>query len=392
MRASSLTHSSPARISISFWALLAFCLLALSGCSGKTYPFGKGAKAMPPTAGTKPPKLHLAVLRGVPKPASGKLLGHLAQEALARNLRFAQKPSPKHIRLEGYFSTADTRNGQALAYVWDLTDPRTGKRFRVTGERQLDGPQAKNAWGRADDALMHLIARQTADGLTNRLSKLGYQVRLSAVPPPDIAPWTKTYPIAAREPDPKRDFVSGPRPLTIDELTNAAPQPAPKTQPLITAGVPPRKKIAKQQRRKPVRKTTNTSFRAAKRPARIARAPQRGLAATIGKITGASAPARLAMKQAIRTQLIRAGIVVYDQPHARALTISGEVTTAPPKQGRRLVSLQWHVVDANGKKLGDLSQSNRIAAKTWDNDWGGNAGHAAAAAANGIIELLSRGS
>ena len=58
------------------------------------------------------------------------------------------------------------------------------------------------------------------------------------------------------------------------------------------------------------------------------------------------------------------------------------------QSGRQPIKIDWVVKNSVGKKLGTVSQKNRIPAGSLDNQWGATADAAASAAAKGIIQLL----
>jgi hypothetical protein len=91
-----------------------------------------------------------------------------------------------------------------------------------------------------------------------------------------------------------------------------------------------------------------------------------------------------AMRQVLRD----AGWPVINAPREDALTIRGKVTLAKPKGATQNVKLVWSVFTPDGKKLGDVNQSNDLPAGSLAKGWGDNARYATEAAAEAVAKLV----
>ena len=61
-----------------------------------------------------------------------------------------------------------------------------------------------------------------------------------------------------------------------------------------------------------------------------------------------------------------------------------------PDGGKQSIKIDWQVLDPKGGRLGTVSQQNLVAQGSLDGAWGKTADAAAAAAADGILELLPK--
>ncbi len=68
--------------------------------------------------------------------------------------------------------------------------------------------------------------------------------------------------------------------------------------------------------------------------------------------------------------------------------VIGIVNLASAGNNQQNIKIQWIVRDPRNKKLGTVTQKNKIQAGSLDGAWGGTADAAAAAAAQGIAKLL----
>ena len=113
-------------------------------------------------------------------------------------------------------------------------------------------------------------------------------------------------------------------------------------------------------------------------------------AVAVVPVKGATPKGNDELTRAMRETLTKAGWTVLPKPAKNALTISGHVTIAPPAGTSQTVSLEWDVQTPDGRKLGDVKQSNNVPAGSLDTGWGENAGFAAEAAATGIFDLINK--
>lgn len=112
-----------------------------------------------------------------------------------------------------------------------------------------------------------------------------------------------------------------------------------------------------------------------------------GVAAIVPSVTGAPGDGGVALTGALQRELARSGVAMAQSPSG-AYKVEGKVTVGAAKDGKQPITIDWHVKDPAGKKLGTVSQKNEIPQGSLDGAWGKTADAAAAAAAQGILKLL----
>jgi hypothetical protein len=105
-------------------------------------------------------------------------------------------------------------------------------------------------------------------------------------------------------------------------------------------------------------------------------------------VQGASGSGNAELTNAMRQVLRDAGWPVVNAPAPDALTIRGNVKTAPANGTTQNVKLEWVITTPDGKRLGDIAQANDVAAGSLEKGWGENARFATEAAAEGIFKLI----
>lgn len=90
---------------------------------------------------------------------------------------------------------------------------------------------------------------------------------------------------------------------------------------------------------------------------------------------------------ALRNALRAAGMNIVAAAAPGAIRIEGRVLVSEQGQNQ-LVTLSWRVLDGSGAEIGQVNQSNPVAAGRLEGNWGEIAFAAAAGAADGVIPLL----
>ena len=111
-------------------------------------------------------------------------------------------------------------------------------------------------------------------------------------------------------------------------------------------------------------------------------------AVAVPMVQGAAGSGNADLTEAMRQVLREAGWTVVESPAPDALTIRGKVKTATAQGATQNVKLDWVVTSPDGKRLGDISQSNDVETGSLDKGWGENARFATEAAAEGIFKLI----
>ena len=71
-------------------------------------------------------------------------------------------------------------------------------------------------------------------------------------------------------------------------------------------------------------------------------------------------------------------------------TVRGRVTMGRPQGGQQDIKIDWQVYDPRGKRLGTVTQANKVGQGSLDGKWGPVADAAASDAANGIAKLIPK--
>lgn len=383
------------------WLCLLAAAVALAGCSGKTYPFAKGRKAMVAGLTKTPPPFYLASLGGMPRAKSARLFAYLVDEARKRNITFATKPSSKAFVMSGHFSAAPAHGGVALAYVWDIRATRRTNRYRISGSKVLHRLKYQQVWPNVDDRILARIARETAQGLSGWLSKQNYRTRQVSLPPPGLMSGRKQPGVR-----PGARLAQRPqRPIRLTRVSSALPvyrararrQIMPKA-PLTTSLITPRPPVRRAP--KQIKAVLKASPQSPNPPRQL-----KGTAAAGGLTTGSIKPQKYALTVYVKPVTARGHTIpaltrnMMDVLRARgiglvavkrrdAMTLAGYVRYAQAANGKQRVMLTWNVLGPNGARLGIVSQSNDISTAAARGNWGEEARLAVAAAADGIIGLL----
>ena len=114
------------------------------------------------------------------------------------------------------------------------------------------------------------------------------------------------------------------------------------------------------------------------------------LMAYVPTVIGAPGDGGKSLTDALRQRLASRGIPVAPRAGSGLYQVRGVVRMGQPEGGQQSIQIDWGVLDPTGKRLGTVSQKNRIPAGSLDGAWGKTAGFAADAATNGIIDLLPK--
>ncbi|MBE0530642.1 MAG: hypothetical protein IH626_07410 [Rhodospirillales bacterium] len=110
----------------------------------------------------------------------------------------------------------------------------------------------------------------------------------------------------------------------------------------------------------------------------------------LAEIAGAPGDGNTALATALRHALEGGPFGLAETAGDATHVVRGIVTADPPKDGNQRIAIEWHVTTPDGREVGEANQENTIPAGRLDRRWGGIAGLAAQAAAEGITEILQR--
>lgn len=107
-------------------------------------------------------------------------------------------------------------------------------------------------------------------------------------------------------------------------------------------------------------------------------------------VAGAPGAGNRQLAYALRRHLAAFGHEIVEDAGQQDIVVRGTVAVSPPSNGRQQATLDWRVLDHEGKEVGKIMQSNPVAAGSLDGSWGEIADIAARGAAEGIDALIRR--
>lgn len=129
-------------------------------------------------------------------------------------------------------------------------------------------------------------------------------------------------------------------------------------------------------------------------PAAAAGTPAKGAApivkVMVGSITGAPSDGNRQLFSGMRRALGSNKIVVIDQGGPDTFTVVGTVTLTPIDDRTGQLVINWVVKDPSGKNVGNIEQSNPVPLAAARGSWVGFGDIVAAAAVEGVLELLEK--
>lgn len=329
-------------------ALAALMSAGLAGCeTANNLLSNNSADAGPQTAVVAPPpaptpakpaqsRIALAPVIGAPDPVAKQFGTQVSEAMMKKNLSVASAGDKADFTVRGYVVAAKEKTGTKVSYIWDVTDPSGKRVHRVTGEEMVPGSQnAKDPWGSVTPQLMQTIADRTASQIAGSLPSPD-QVAAAGSPPPPAG-------------------AGGPQPV---QQVSAPAEAAPPVQPA--------------------------------RP-QVAAAPAASsgeLRAMVPSVNGAPGDGAQSLSAALQRELSKSGVAVSDRTAPNAFRIEGKVAMGDNREGRQPIQIDWIVKDAQGNRVGTVSQKNEIEAGSLNGAWGQTADMAAAAAAQGIVKLM----
>ena len=332
---------------VTYAACAAFVGFALGGCGTTTSLFsGDSTTQEQQLANSATPqngvaqaagsKVAIAPVIGAPDLIAKHLKNELGQALAKSSIQVASSPSEAAAyTLRGYVVSARESAGTKISYIWDVTDS-TGKRVnRITGEEIAKG-SGSDPWAAMTPSIVQSISTKTASSLAAWLPTQ----RTAAV---------STRPIGASAP-------------TVASTTPTTPLAPPSTNATGTAS-----------------ETTTGSINKAGK-----------VAAILPNVTGAPGDGGVSLTNAMRSELVRNGIGMASTGTPSTYKVVGRVIAQPPKDGTQPIRIDWDVHDPSGRKLGTVTQNNKIPPGSLDGAWGKTANMAAAAATQGILKLLPK--
>lgn len=371
-----------------FWALLAFCLVALAGCGGGgSQPFAKSGGTPGPSGKTVPP-IALVEVTGLPATKLPQLKDALAISAGKRDMAIIDgRLDATTLSLRGSFHIIPDTAAVRLGYNWTLTDPNGTVLHTISAEEVAPGLPGGDPWAQVTPAVLQRVAAYTAESLSSRLSQLGYATEVGGLPPP-----LETYARAGPDADKDIDYetLNGPmQPPAQPSVAVAEATPAPTPD---SAPPPPLSEkelaLAATQEDQP---SEDQVVAASAKPIKTDVASRKEITAVaVIPVKGAPGSGNSDLTAAMRQTLQDAGWPVLSKPRDDALTIAGKVELGPAEGPNQKVALAWEVRTHDGKTLGTIRQANNVPSGSLEGGFGNNALFAAQAAARGISDLVTK--
>ncbi len=334
-------------------ALAALLSAGLAGCeTANNLLCSNAADSGPQTAVVTPPppptaakpaqsRITLAPVIGAPDAVAKQLGTQVSEAMMKKNLSVASAGDKADFTVRGYVVAAKEKAGTKVSYIWDVTDPSGKRVHRVTGEEVVPGSQnAKDPWSSVTPQLMQSIADRTAGQIASSLPSPDQVASTGATPPPSGA--------------------GGPPPVQPVSATaaQAAPASAPAQRQQVASAAP------------------------------VGAVASNELRAMPPSVNGAPGDGAQSLSSALQRELSKSGVAVSDRTAPNAYRIEGKVAVGEGREGRQPIQIDWIVKDAQGNRIGTVSQKNEIEAGSLNGAWGQTAEMAASAAAQGIVKLM----
>lgn len=317
---------------------------------------------------TKP--VTFAPVIGAPAKVSTKLNELLVATAGQRNMPVVG-PKEAEYTIRGYLVAAPDPKGTKLSYIWDVSD-RTNKRKRIQGEELVEGKKGGDPWAAVDEAAMQRVASKAIDDIAAWLPKGGPGGGPGGASASGSADQGSTAPTSARAAADSVPAQSGVQVASLDNNNVPAPRPQPAPAPAPRASAPV---VAAAPAAEPA-------------PAPV---PAAETVAIVPTVAGAPGDGSQSLTAAMRRHLQSAGVKLVDRPPSGAIvyTVKGNVEMGGAVDGQQPITIQWTVVDPNGKTLDKaVVQRNKVAQGSLDGPWGQVADLAAGEAAKSIAKLI----
>jgi len=345
-------------------ALLMPLLLILGGCGDPPRPFQPSADA---------PVNELLVLAD----PAGIIVDDIADlppagqkkfmTAVVDELQRAEVPAylgqgnAQSFRLKGQVLEFGTGANTDVQIYWLLVDASGKSLGNHQVRRQIDA----KAWKAGDPGVLTQLARESSQGIAKLMPD--YRVALAERPARPVKLDTNVNSIV---PPSGTGVGRAPKPA---QTAQAAPGGKPgQSSPQDKAPPPPQ---------------------AAQGPASDGKAaaakPADAMAVALRPIEGAPGDGAQALNRAMRQYLGRAGIPVVEENQNPAASIAGKVTLTDLGQQQE-VRVDWSVFAPDGRRLGTISQANKIPAGRLNGPWGGIAGAVAENAVQGLSDLFDQ--
>ena len=322
--------------------------IGLAGCETGSAVLGTTGSTQPETLIAQPPavaktRISIAPVIGAPDSVSKQLAQDFSAAIGQKSVVVVGPQDKADYALRGYIVAAKDKTGTKVSYIWDVTDPGNRRVNRVTGEEVIAGTTGSDAWAAVTPQITQAIAQKSAGSLASWLQQ-------QTPPQPTLVSAAPTIGATSQQAAVSQTSVGAIPPMSAP-TTGSTPRMA-AAAPTATSGGP--------------------------------------VAAVIPSLTGAPGDGNNALASALQAELTKNGVGSASQG-GTPYRVEGVVKVGAVADGKQPVQIDWNVKDPQGKRLGTVTQKNEIVAGSLDNSWGRTADAAAAAAAQGILKLLPKG-
>lgn len=324
-------------------AVMLLLALALAGCASPPRPFehdGSDSGTLSRPRQDKP-DVTIEAPANMPAKMAGRLAAALAIELQAYGIVGALPPAQAPLRITGAMATRDAPGGDGIEVEvdWQLVDGGKAQGPVVT----RTNTQA-NDYASASDWLVSRMAQQAAPKLATLMGRT-----------PSVDPRSLGAVVAGVTlPEAPADPAAGP-PAQAAAAEGALPgaKPAPPTAPSTAP-------------------------------------PPRQVKVMVAPITGAPSDGNKQLFSGMRRALGSSKIVVIDKAGSDTFTVTGAVAVTPIDERTVQLTVKWTLKDPAGKDVGNIEQSNPVPAAAARGSWAGFGDIVAAAAVEGVLELLEK--
>ena len=281
-------------------------------------------------------------LIGPPDAVATRLTAQIAAELAKKSIKIvrpvaggASSQQKSKYTLRGYVVAASEVGGVKISYIWDIIDTSGQRVERISGENLVKGAASNDPWSAISPTVLTKIAGDTAANVAK-----WWPQRSSSVP-----------------------------------TANARVVKSSNDARLSTASAS---------------SASSTLSSGGKKTGRPPAAASSKLAVYVPSVTGAPGDGSTSLSTALRSQLRKNGLRLAKSSIEASHTIEGNVVVGASRGGQQPIQIDWVVKTPVGKKLGTVSQKNKIPVGSLDGEWGATASVAASAAAQGIIKLLPK--
>lgn len=313
--------------------VVALLAASLAACTSTPRPFEHDATAEVAHYPSRDKvEVEIGTPANMPNEMAERVAAALAIELQAYGVVAALQPTQAPLKLASAMNTRDASSGTGIEIEIQ---------WYLFGGQRFEGPaisktvaQARD-YAEATDWLVSRIAQQAAPRIATLMGR-----------PPNFEP---------RAPGQVAAGIAQPPPAPPpDATTTPAPAPAPGA------------------------------------PAAAPAAPSRQVKVTVAPVIGAPSDGNRQLFSGMRRALGSSKIVVIDTPAADTFTVVGSVALTPIDDRSTQLAVKWTLKDPAGKEVGNVEQSNAVPLAATRGSWSGFGDIVAAAAVEGILELLEK--